>query len=165
VPGSGRATHRLAPVLLGGVVAGTLDITYACIFWGLKRGVPATRIFQSVAAGLLGSASFRGGAATALLGLLLHFLIATAMSLAYFLVARRWALLWERPFLCGAGYGLLLYAVMNYVVVPLSAAGPQSKDPLWIWLSVAVHALLIGVPIALLTRRARGAAAVTSLRE
>ena len=44
---------------------------------------------------------------------------------------------------------------MNYVVVPLSAAGPGSKDPLWIGLSVAVHVLLIGVPIALFARRAR----------
>ena len=153
-PASNRGANRSAPVLAGGLVAGALDITYACIFWGLKRGVPAERIFQSVAAGLLGEASFRGGAGTAALGLFLHFLIATTMSLVYYLVARRWAALWERPLLCGAGYGLLLYAIMNYVVVPLSAAGPQSKDPLWIGLSVAVHALLIGVPIALFTRRA-----------
>jgi len=56
--------------------------------------------------------------------------------------------------LCGAGYGLLLHGVMNYVVVPLSAAGPGSKDPLWITLSIAVHALLIGIPIAVFSRRA-----------
>jgi len=154
-PSSSRAAHRLAPVLAGGVVAGMLDISYACVFWGLKRGVPAERIFQSVAAGLLGQASFRGGAGTAALGLLLHYLIAISMSLVYYLVARRWAALWEKPLFCGAGYSLLLYVIMNYVVVPLSAAGPQSKDPLWISLSVAVHVLLIGVPIALFTRRAQ----------
>ena len=45
---------------------------------------------------------------------------------------------------------------MNYIVVPLSAAGPGSKDPLWIALSIAVHVVLIGVPIALFTRRAQG---------
>jgi hypothetical protein len=43
---------------------------------------------------------------------------------------------------------------MNYVVVPLSAAGPGSKDPLWVTLSIAVHMLLIGIPIALAVRRA-----------
>ncbi|HEV7365844.1 MAG TPA: hypothetical protein VGN76_08355 [Gemmatimonadales bacterium] len=53
------------------------------------------------------------------------------MSAAYYLVARGWPLLWQRPIFCGAGYGLLLCAVMNYVVVPLSAAGSGSKDPLW----------------------------------
>jgi len=143
-------------VLAGGLVAGTFDIAYACIFWALKRGVPATRIFQSVAAGLLGQASFAGGARTAALGLVLHYFIALSMSIAYYLVARRWGLLRRRPVLCGAGYGLLLYGVMNYIVVPLSAAGPGSKDPLWIALSIAVHVVLIGVPIALFTRRAQG---------
>ncbi len=142
-------------VLAGGFVAGTLDIVYACLFWGLKRDVPAQQILQSVAAGLLGEASFEGGWATAALGLALHFLIALSMSAAYYLAAGRLPVLRERPFLCGAGYGLLLYAVMNYVVVPLSAAGPGSKDPLWITLTIAVHALLIGIPIALAARRAR----------
>jgi hypothetical protein len=114
----------------------------------VKAGVTAQRIFQSVAAGLLGKAAFTGGWPTALLGLGLHFLIATTMSLAYYLAARRWPLLRERPLACGAGYGLLLYAIMNFVVVPLSAASGGSKDPLWVALSVAVHALFIGIPIA-----------------
>jgi hypothetical protein len=70
-------------VLAGGVVAGTLDIGYACVFWALKSGVPARRILQSVAAGLLGEASFQGGAGTAALGLALHYLIAVSMALAY----------------------------------------------------------------------------------
>jgi hypothetical protein len=145
---------------VGGLVAGTLDITYACVYWGLKRNVPAQRILQSVAAGLLGKASFEGGGKTAALGLALHYLIALSMSGAYYLVARRWTLLWQRPLLAGAAYGLLLYAIMNYIVVPLSAAGGGgSQDPLWISLSLAVHALLIGVPIALFVRRARRPAA------
>jgi len=151
-----RRLHPAIFVLAGGLVAGTLDIAYACAFWALKRGVPAKRIFQSVAAGLLGPASYEGGARTAALGLALHYGIALSMSVAYYLVARRWPLLRRRPLLCGAGYGLLLYGVMNHIVVPLSAAGRASKDPLWIALSIAVHMVLIGAPIALFTRRAQG---------
>lgn len=147
--------HAFKFVLAGGLVAGTLDIAYACLFWAIKSDVPAERILQSVAAGLLGPAAFNGGAATAALGLVLHYFIAVSMSVVYYLVARRAAVLWQWPILCGATYGLLLYAIMNYVVVPLSAAGPGSKDPLWVGLTIAVHALLIGVPIALFTRRAR----------
>jgi hypothetical protein len=150
---SGRR-HPLLYVLAGGLVAGTLDIVYACVYWGLRRGVPPTRIFQSVAAGLLGRASFEGGARTAALGLALHFFIATTMAFTYYLVARRWPLLWQRPWLAGGVYGLLLYGVMNYVVVPLSAAGAGSKEPLWVALSIAVHVLLIGVPCAVFARRA-----------
>ncbi len=137
-----------------GLVAGTLDILYAIAFWALRRGVPARRILQSVAAGILGERSFDGGNGTAALGLLLHYFIALSMAATYYLAAGRWSSLRQRPMRYGAVYGLVLYTIMNYVVVPLSAAGAGSKDPLWMALSIAVHALLIGVPIALFTRRA-----------
>lgn len=149
----GRA-HPMAFVLAGGVIAGTLDIVFACVFWAIKAGTPASRIFQSVAAGLLGRASFEGGAATAALGFLLQYVIATSMAVAYYVVAQRWTLLRRRAVLCGAAYGLALYGIMNYVVVPLSAARTGSRDPLWVGLSVAVHVLGVGLPIALCVRRA-----------
>jgi len=141
-------------VLAGGLVAGALDILYACVFWGVRRGVPAGRIFQSVAAGELGRATCDGGASTAALGLALHFFIAISMAVAYYLVARRWPLLWRQPWLCGAVYGLFLYGFMNYVVVPLSRAGAGSKDVLWVTLSVIVHMVLVGIPCAVFARRA-----------
>src|SRR5262249_15532411 len=111
---------------------------------------------QSVAAGLLGKASFDGGATTATLGLGLHYFIATSMSVTYYLASGRWARLWQRPLEYGAAYGLLLYIIMNKVVVPLSrAGGGGSKNLLWIALSIVVHVFFIGVPIAFFTRRAR----------
>jgi len=144
-----------AYVLAGGLVAGTCDIVYACTFWAIKRQVSPQRILQSVASGLLGKAAFEGGGATAALGLFLHFFIATSMPLTSWLVARRWPLLWQRPVPCGEFYGILLYGIMNYIVLPLSAFGPTSKDPLWIGMSIAVHMFLIGLPIALVTSRVK----------
>jgi hypothetical protein len=141
-------------VVTGGVVAGAFDLLYACVFWAIKRGVSPQRILQRVASGWLGDASVTGGVTTAALGFATHFFIATSMSVTYYLVARRWPALWERPVPYGAAYGLLLYGIMNYIVVPLSAAGPSSKDPLWVGMSIAVHMLLIGLPIALFARRA-----------
>jgi hypothetical protein len=141
-------------VLAGGLVAGTLDIIYACTYWAIKRDVPVERILQSVAAGLLGKAAFDGGAGTAALGLALHFFIAISMAFTYYVVARWWAFLRDQVVVAGLFYGLLLYAIMSYIVVPLSRAGPGAKDPLWIGLSILVHAMLIGLPIALFTRRA-----------
>lgn len=158
-----RAPVTFAFVLTGGVVAATLDILYACGFWALKSDVPAQRILQSIAAGLLGDASFGGGWRTAALGVLLHYLIAISMSVAYFLVARQWRALVARPVFYGAAYGLLLYGIMNHVVVPLSAAGNGSRDRLWIAMTVAVHAFFIGVPIALFARRALSAASARAL--
>jgi uncharacterized membrane protein YagU involved in acid resistance len=101
-----------------------------------------------------GKASFEGGAATAALGLGLHYFIATTIVLVYYLVARRWPLLARRPWALGAAYGLLLYGIMNYIVLPLSAAGAGAKDPLWVSLSILVHALFIGIPCALFAQLA-----------
>lgn len=141
-------------IVIAGLSAATLDLLYAIGFWALE-GVPATRILQSVAAGVLGKASFSGGLATAALGLVLHGVIAVAMAAAYFLVARRLPLLVQRPWACGALYGLGLYAAMQYVVVPLSAApGGGAPNATWIACSVAAHVLLVGLPIAWFARHA-----------
>ena len=141
--------------VVAGLVAGALDILYAITYWAIARDVPAARILQSVASGLLGKSSFDGGAATAALGLALHFLMTLAMAAIYFTAARRLPVLWQRPLAAGATYGVLVYVVMNFVVVPLSAAATGAPgNNLWTWLSVAMHALLVGIPIALCARQA-----------
>ncbi len=144
-------------VLGGGAVAATLNILYAWLFWRLKAGVSMQRILQSVAAGVLGRSSFDGGTSTATLGLVLHYFMASVMSVGYYLATDRWPLLVERPALCGAAYGLLLYAVMNAIVAPLSAAGQGPAVRLWIVLSIVVHMVCIGTPIGLAAERARSA--------
>ena len=148
-----RRTFTLAYVIAGGLVAGTLDIVFATAFWGLKADVPGRRILQSVASGLFGPAALEGVLSTASLGLLLHYVIAICMALAWYVVAKRWPMARELPVRAGAIYGVFLYLVMNLVVVPLSAAQPGSRDPVWIGLSLAVHMLLIGIPIALFVRQ------------
>ena len=149
-----RVTSRaLAWGALGGLLAGTLDILYATGFWAL-RGVPAQRIFQSIAAGALGRPAFAGGWATALLGLSLHYLIACAMGLAYAYAARDVPVLRDRPWRYGALYGLLLYALMNFVVVPLSASPRGGALPMsWTVCSVIAHVVLVGWPCAWFARR------------
>ena len=145
-------------VLAGGFLAGTIDILYAWVFWSFKAGVGLLRIFQSIAAGVLGKASLDGGVPTALLGGVLHYFIACSMAVTYFLVARRAPVLVRNAAPCGLAYGALCYAIMHHVVVPLSRAGAGSRDPLWVGLSIVVHMVGIGLPIALATRRALRAA-------
>jgi hypothetical protein len=150
----GSARNPWPIVIAGGLVAGALDILYAWLFWRIKAGVSAQRIFQSVAAGVLGRESFTGGASTAALGLALHMFIACTMAVVYFVVARRWPILWQRPWLFGALYGAWLYVAMNFIVVPLSAAAGGARDPLWVTLSVLVHVVFVGIPCALAARYA-----------
>jgi len=52
-------------------------------------------------------------------------------------------------------YGAGIYAVMNYVVLPLSRVPPRPAPALIVWTTgLLVHIFLIGVPIALAARRA-----------
>jgi uncharacterized membrane protein YagU involved in acid resistance len=140
-----------AMVALAGIVAGTLDLVYASTFWGIQRGLTPLQILQSVAAGWLGRATYEGGYRSALLGLVSHYGIAITMAAMFYFASRRWPALARKPMLSGSLYGIALYVVMTYVVVPLSKAG-AGELPAWKWedLShIAGHMLLVGIPCAL----------------
>lgn len=148
-----RNAARFA-ILVGGAIAGAIDITYAIVFSGF-RGVPASRILQSVASGLLGAASYRGGAPAAALGLFLHFVIAFMWAAIFYLASRWSAVLIRHAVVSGILFGAFIYAAMNFVVLPLSAfPGRFTFVPLVVTTGVLVHMFGIGLPIALATRRA-----------
>jgi hypothetical protein len=72
LPAEPKPPNTARAILLGGLIVGTLDITDAIVFFGLTRNVRPYRIFQSVASGLLGRASYSGGMKTVVLGAFLH---------------------------------------------------------------------------------------------
>jgi hypothetical protein len=129
-----------------------LDITAAFVLYGLRGSTPL-RILQSIAAGLLGAAAFKGGLPTAALGLLLHFFIATTAAAVYYAASRRLDVLLRRPVVSGVLYGVVVYVVMNYVVVPLSAIGRRPVLSPLAAVIVVVHMVCVGLPIALVVRR------------
>ena len=135
-------------ILLGTLVVGTLDILDAITFYGL-RGVPAVRIFQSIASGLLGRAAFSGGPGVSVLGGVLHYTIAFGIVTTYFLVSRRLPSLARHPLRYGWLYGIAVYAVMNLIVVPLSAAASHMPTLPVFLNQICIHMLGIGVPAAL----------------
>ena len=147
--------RALSSILLGGLVAGTFDITYAIVFSYLRRGVLPSRVLQSVASGLLGAEAYDGGAPTAALGLALHFFIALVAAAVFVLASRYLPVLVRSPVLTGAVYGAAIYVFMNWVVLPLSRIGPRPFPALIVLVTgLLVHMFLIGVPIALAARRA-----------
>ncbi|MEO8670459.1 MAG: hypothetical protein ABI411_04025 [Tahibacter sp.] len=149
-----RRHPALYAILIGGFIAGAFDISYAVIFSAF-RGIAPMRILQSVASGLLGSPAYEGGVATATLGLLLHFLMALLIASIYYLASRRLPLLTRYPLPCGAVFGAGVYAVMNLVVLPLSAFPGKPNFTLPVLATgLFVHMFLFGVPIAYATQRA-----------
>lgn len=145
--------RALDTILYGGLVVGILDGLFALIFYGLILGAQPLRIFQSVASGLLGKSSFEGGVQTFLLGILLHFVVAICIAAVYYLASVKLPILIRHAVVSGLVYGMIAYLVMNYVVIPLSAAR-SGQFSLRLFLPAFIgHALLVGLPIALLARR------------
>lgn len=154
-----RERSDLVRVLQAGALVGVLDMLYPIFLWVVVlQRVPAIRIPQSVASGLLGSAAYEGGVTTAALGLVLHFTIAYSWTTAYYIVSRRWARLrrliatTEGRVKVGVVLGLLVWLAMDFVVVPLSRA---SATPVFSWmfaLQLIWHPVGVGLPIALIVR-------------
>jgi hypothetical protein len=140
-------------VLVGGLIAGFCDITYAIVSAYLRRGVAPARVLRYVASGLLGPAAFDGGAPAAALGLALHFLIALTAAAVFVWASRHFPALVRRPILAGALYGAWIFAFMNLVVVPLSRTPPRTAFPMVPMIAELLgHMFLIGMPIALAAR-------------
>ena len=140
-------------IALAGLTAGTLDGLDAAIILGVF-GAGAQRVFQYIASGILGPASFNGGWATAALGVFLHFTVAMGAAATYYLLSRRITLLVRRPWICGPIFGLGVFAFMRYVVIPLSAV--RKPRPLVGWGLVnqlIAHTVFVGLSIALIVAR------------
>ncbi|SRR6266545_2668010 len=140
-------------IVYGGLVVGILDGLFAFVFYGLILGVKPLRIFQSVAAGLLGRASYDGGVSTFLFGLLLHFVVATCIAAVYYAASLKLPVLIRHAVASGLIYGLIAYLVMNYVVIPLSRIGLRPTSLRVFVPAFIAHAFLVGLPIALVARR------------
>jgi hypothetical protein len=152
-PSSSIRPRPFDTILFGGLAIGILDGLFAVIFYGVILGVPQIRIFQSVAAGVLGRASFEGGARTYLIGLALHFVVATCIAIVYYLFSRYVTVLIKYAVPSGLIYGVIAYLVMNYIVIPLSARGGPPAFSLRTFLPAIIgHAFLVGLPVAMIAR-------------
>jgi hypothetical protein len=146
-------------IFTAGVLVGILDGLFAVVLFVhvLKLTTPV-RIFQGIAAAVLGPDSFSGGLATAALGLLLHFTVAHAWSAAYFLVLRVWPLLRRvvsvpaRAVVIGLAYGPVVWLLMNFVVIPMTRSRPTPVSARSFLPLLVGHMFVVGLPIALVMR-------------
>jgi hypothetical protein len=131
-----------------GLFAGVCDLTGACLHAGWFGAAPM-RVFHAVASGLLGrEAAISGGVPTALLGILLHFVIAFGAAGTYLAVSRVWSFLAEKPFIAGPIYGVIVYWFMQLVVIPLSQIVPRPQPISNRVVAICIHIVCVGLPIA-----------------
>ena len=149
--------RALLTILTAGLVAGTFDITYACVFSYVRRGVTPGAVFRSVAAGALGPAAREGGIKVAILGLGFHYLIAIIVASVYVLASRVIPFMIEHAIISGILYGFCVYLVMYGIVLRVSAIHSTLYPWSYPWPvlipNVLIHTLGIGLTIGLITRR------------
>jgi hypothetical protein len=134
-------------VVAGGLVAGTLDLVYAFVYFGYL-GVTPIRNVQSIASGVLGRAAYQGGWTTGALGIVLHMAILIVASALLYATSRRFPWIAKHPTIAGLLYGACIFAFMNAVVLPLSAIPFKVRyDVATIVVNGIAHMLLVGLPI------------------
>jgi hypothetical protein len=147
-----QKTNALLAVAWGGFACGVLDITAALLVYGYFGAKPL-RLLQGIAGGLLGPRTYSGGIATALLGLLCHFVIAFSAAAVYVGASRIMPFLVRHAVFSGALYGVAVYFFMDRIVVPLSAAAKFPYSFKMMVIGVVIHIFCVGLPIALAARR------------
>ena len=147
-------SSRLRAVLIGGSIAGALDILFA-ITYAAVNGVAPVKLLQTVASGLLGKAAFDGGMPAAILGLAGHFGMSYLWAALFVAAASRVTPLVSKPAVAGPIFGILVFFTMRLVVLPLSAFPyPIVFKPLSWGLDLLSHMFFFGLPIAFAAAKA-----------
>jgi len=145
---------------LAGATVAFLDGVFAVVLYVYI--VPVTtagRIFQGIAAGLLGrDAALAGGARTVALGLALHCTVAFGWTTVYYILLNGFD--WLRDVvattrgkvIAGALFGATIWLGMNYVVVPLAGLKVAPMSGWRFWVQLIWHMIALGPPIVAIVR-------------
>jgi uncharacterized membrane protein YagU involved in acid resistance len=134
--------------------AGTLDIGAAALI----NHVGPLLILHFIAGGLLGKAALAGGTSVELLGVGLQWAMSLCIAAVY-VAACAWLPFLRRRWIAGGlAYGVVIFLVMNYVVVPLSAWAIWPHFSTAKFVENLLAMLLFGLIVAYFAQRAAPAA-------
>lgn len=142
----------MSRVIRAGLLTGIVDGLFSSVLSALFYGSTVARLFQGVAATLLGPSAVDGGIRTALIGVAMHFGVALGWSAVFaFLLAQS---AWLRRFVARPGgpitvaalFGPLIWTVMSLVVIPQLTQRPVPVTYRW-WVQFFGHIPFVALPI------------------
>ncbi|MBZ0295261.1 MAG: hypothetical protein K8L99_22045 [Anaerolineae bacterium] len=144
----------LRSIVVGGGIIFVLQLIHTWLIYSVLQGNPFIGSLQYMASGALGESAFAGDTGTALVGVLFHLIVSLVIAAVFILSADRIPFL-RRNIIAGALlYGFGVWIVMNFIVLPLSAAPPLPAPPTpWLIEGIIEHMLAVGLPLAILVRR------------
>ncbi|HEX7122870.1 MAG TPA: hypothetical protein VF178_10910, partial [Gemmatimonadaceae bacterium] len=135
-----------------GLLTALIDGLFSSVLSVAFYDSTVARLFQSVAATLLGPSALDGGAGTMLVGMLMHLGVAFGWSTVFLvlvLISRPLQSQLARPYgslRVAAVYGPLVWMVMSLVIIPFLLRRPPSFTVRW-WVQFVGHAPFVGLPI------------------
>jgi hypothetical protein len=143
--------------VISGLIIGALHLVIQAwiVFILIAKLAPSFMVgAQYIASGAMGNAAYTGGLATALLGVILEVLMTIIIAGIFIFSADRISLLRNNVIVGSLLYGFGVFVVMNFVVLPLSAAAVFPPPPMWLLIEIVLeHMLLIGLPLGILVQR------------
>lgn len=136
-------------IALSGLVVGILDLAYAIVVYSPHKPI---LVPQTIASGILGAASYGDGTSSLVLGVVLHFCIATGAAAVYYAFSRKLPIMIDHPIWSGIVFGTAVYCFMHAVIVPLSAANHRAIPPIYVVTELIEHWFFVGMPIAFIVR-------------
>jgi hypothetical protein len=139
-------------LIRAGILTGVADGLFSSVLSAGFYGSTITRLFQGVAATLIGSRAFNGGTTAALFGVLMHFGVAFGWSAVFLLLTTRLGSI-RRALTRSSGvlrvaslYGPFVWLVMSLAVIPLLLHSAPTISIRW-WVQLIGHIPFVGVPI------------------
>jgi hypothetical protein len=139
-------------ILIATLIAGTLDITAACVNAYLSVKLSPDRLLKYVASGVFGKSAFSGGIEMMAFGLFFHFIIAFACTVCFFLIYPKWSFLHQNLGINAVLIGIVAWAVTTQLIVPMSQITPPPFNFSKALVAVSILIVCIGLPIAYFSR-------------
>jgi hypothetical protein len=154
-----RAGALPRAVLAAWLVTAVWDFVCATALSVLAYDATFARLWQGVAATVLGPVALQMGARGVMVGLALHLAVAFAWSALFVLAVAAWPALRRLvvgpagAFAVACAYGPVIWLVMSLVVIPLATGRPPVIGVRW-WVQLFAHVPFVTLPLVFTVRRA-----------
>jgi hypothetical protein len=135
------------------LIAGTLDISLAFLYSSLKRGTSPATVLQYISKVVFGKTTLTDPVILAITGLVIHFAIAMAWTILFFIVYRSLGLVRINKIVTGMLYGLLVWTIMNILVLPLWNNKPFVFNPESSTINAVILIVAIGMPLSFIAHQ------------
>lgn len=140
-------------LLLAGLLVGSLDILAAFTDYYINTGKGPEGVLRYIASGVFDKTAFSGSSTMILWGLLFHYIIAVSFTILFYLLYSKTKFLPGNPFLSAFFYGIFIWAVMRFIVLPLSNVPLAGLEISKVIKAILILVFMIGLPLSLIMKK------------